>query len=94
MSATPDSTFADSEQLVADLHRQLAECRAERDEALEQQAATAEVLQVINSSAGDPSPPARPLMRYLSRAALFSSDALGRNTPLGATAQPYGTQQE
>jgi hypothetical protein len=52
MSATPDSTFADSEQLVAHLHRQLAECRAERDEALAQQAATAEVLQVINSSPG------------------------------------------
>jgi GAF domain-containing protein len=34
MSATPDSTFADSEQLIADLQRQLGECRAERDEAL------------------------------------------------------------
>ena len=50
MSATPDSTLTDSEQLIADLQRQLAECRAERDEALEQQTATAEVLQVINSS--------------------------------------------
>ena len=56
MSATPNSTLADSEQLIVDLQRQLAECRAERDEALEQQTATAEVLQVINSSAGD-SPP-------------------------------------
>ena len=49
MSAMPDSTLANPEQLIADLQRQLAECKAERDEALEQQTATAEVLQVINA---------------------------------------------
>src|SRR5215469_12138135 len=34
MSATPDSTLPDPRQIIADLQRQLAECRAERDEAL------------------------------------------------------------
>jgi class 3 adenylate cyclase len=56
MSAIPDSTLADAEQRIADLQRQLTECRAERDEALAQQTATAEVLQVINSSPGDLTP--------------------------------------
>jgi class 3 adenylate cyclase len=56
MGATGDSTLGDPQQRIADLERQLAECRAERDEALDQQTATAEVLQVINASSGDLTP--------------------------------------
>jgi GAF domain-containing protein len=53
MNTRLDSNSADPQQIIAELRRQLAERTAERDEALEQQTATAEVLGVINSSPGD-----------------------------------------
>jgi hypothetical protein len=56
LSTTPDNRLADPEQLIADLQRQLSECKAERDGALQRETAIAEVLQVINSSPGNLAP--------------------------------------
>jgi hypothetical protein len=56
MSATPDRTLADPLQINADLQRQLAECRAGRDEAQAQRTATSEILSVISRSPRDTGP--------------------------------------
>src|SRR3981081_4480427 len=55
-AAMPTNELADLQRANADLQRRLHERTAERDEAIEQQTATAEVLQVINSSPGDLAP--------------------------------------
>ena len=54
--ATTTKAPADPAQLIADLQRLLAECRAERDAGLAREAALAEVLQTTNSSPGDLTP--------------------------------------
>jgi two-component system, NtrC family, sensor kinase len=53
MTAIPDSTAADPQQIIAELERRLDERTLERDESRQQQKATAEVLKVISSSAFD-----------------------------------------
>jgi GAF domain-containing protein len=54
--AMPEDTQVDLTQTIAALRRELDTRTAERDEALAREAATAEVLQVINSSPGELAP--------------------------------------
>src|SRR5215831_14810737 len=63
MSPAPDSTLTDPQQVIANLRRKLKErtaerdqYKAERDESQAREAATAEVLSVINSAPGNLAP--------------------------------------
>src|SRR6266404_6251558 len=56
MTALPKDVVADLSRRVAELEQRLQSSLGERDEAIAQQAATAEVLQVINASPGDLAP--------------------------------------
>src|SRR5258708_5561244 len=56
MTATVDNAIADLKRVNAELQLKLDERTAELSEALDQQVAAAEVLQVINSSPGDLAP--------------------------------------
>jgi transcriptional regulator with GAF, ATPase, and Fis domain len=56
MAATIDDRVAELERANTELRQQLDACSAELKEARDQQTATAEVLQVINSSPGDLAP--------------------------------------
>ena len=56
MAETPNDTATDVQQIIAELQRKLAERAAEGDDLLLQQAASAEILGVINSSHGNLAP--------------------------------------
>jgi GAF domain-containing protein len=52
----PDDTKIDPGQTVAALRQELAALAAERDEALAERAAMAEIVEIVNRSPGDPAP--------------------------------------
>src|SRR5438477_7415923 len=62
-----DDAATDLRQRIVELRRELDERTAERDDAVAQQAATAEVLQVINSSPGELAPVFKEMLEKATR---------------------------
>src|SRR5438309_2103555 len=62
-----DDAATDPRQRIVELRRELDERTAERDDAVAQQAATAEVLQVINSSPGELAPVFKEMLEKATR---------------------------
>ena len=96
MTEALDGAVADPQRTIAELQRQLDERTAERDEALDQQTATAEVLQVINSSPGDLAPVFEVMLEKATRlcdaafGTLYTYDGEGfRAATLHGVPQPY-----
>src|ERR1700722_1236970 len=56
MTEIPDKTAADPQQIIMELERKLDDRTSERDQALERQTATADILKVISSSPSDVQP--------------------------------------
>jgi signal transduction histidine kinase/DNA-binding NarL/FixJ family response regulator len=56
VTGTRDDTAVDLQQHIAELNKRLSEAYVERDEALAQQRANADIMQVINFSTGDLAP--------------------------------------
>ena len=52
----PDDAQVDPREIIEELRRELAARTAERDEALAEQAAISEIVQIINASPGDLTP--------------------------------------